>query len=198
MNNVSNNFFDDEELNNRFDIFPDSGSRSSGEIIFNDNKAQENYTNYSKNFRYSPDTTDYDSNCGDFDSELSLKYIGSEFNVLPSLDVNTTNVNFSRFCASMPVLEDGLSSGHASDTENNNSCIMNDINYTMNVLHSPKKVQNNDYIYLNNDFICNNTIDCDNVAKDIVNETKIIDIYKTTNDLELESINISSKCNLNE
>jgi hypothetical protein len=33
--------------------------------------------------------------------------------------------NFSRFYACMPVLEDGLSSGHASDTENNNSSAIN-------------------------------------------------------------------------
>lgn len=35
-------------------------------------------------------------------------------------DVNGCTPNFARIYNSMPVLEDGLSSGHASDTENNN------------------------------------------------------------------------------
>lgn len=88
----------------------------------------------SKNFNYSPDTTDYDS-------ESSMRFITSDF---PSTQkINTaTNVSsasaaatamvemnggpiissnsYAKYCTSMPVLEDGLSSGHASDNENNN------------------------------------------------------------------------------
>lgn len=71
----------------------------------------------SKNFTLSPETTDYDSNCGDLDSELSLKYMGSEFGM--SGEINGQQ-DMCRLYSSMPVLEDGLSSGHASDSENNN------------------------------------------------------------------------------
>lgn len=77
-------------------------------------------TNYyaniqSKNFTMSPETTDYDydSNCGDMDSEFSLKYISSERSY--SSDFNGTNES-GRHHMPMPILEDGL-----SDTENNNS-----------------------------------------------------------------------------
>jgi hypothetical protein len=67
----------------------------------------------SKNFTMSPETTDYDSNCGDMDSEFSLKYIGSERSF--SSDFNGTNES-GRHHMPMPILEDGL-----SDSENNNS-----------------------------------------------------------------------------
>lgn len=56
----------------------------------------------SRNFTLSPETTDYDSNCGDLDSF--------------SNDISSGIPDYGRL--SMPVLEDGLSSGHASDTEN--------------------------------------------------------------------------------
>ncbi|CRK91205.1 CLUMA_CG004888, isoform A [Clunio marinus] len=90
----------------------------------------------SKNFNYSPDTTDYDSNYGDFDfdSESPLRFVSSDqLNMLAFNNSNTATVpsatvdlsggpitNYARYCSSMPVLEDGLSSGHASDNENNN------------------------------------------------------------------------------
>ncbi|XP_017869015.1 PREDICTED: putative mediator of RNA polymerase II transcription subunit 26 [Drosophila arizonae] len=64
------------------------------------------------NYRYSPETTDYDSNCGDLDS-LSGEINGG---------LSTSCSNYAKYYASaMPVLEDGLSSGHTSDTENNNN-----------------------------------------------------------------------------
>lgn len=90
----------------------------------------------SKNFNYSPDTTDYDSNYGDFDfdNESPLRFLPSEINnpssfnttepaTVPSATVDLSGgpiTNYSKYCSSMPVLEDGLSSGHASDNENNN------------------------------------------------------------------------------
>ena len=147
-----------KENNNQFDYYLDSASRSSnGEENVdrehdidainnsrnsrmskhhNNNNNSSNYNNtarrQSKNFHYSPDTTDYDSNYGDFDSESSLRFLATEYPVVPT--VNSTGApsatvdlnsggpvnNYARFCTSMPVLEDGLSSGHASDTENNN------------------------------------------------------------------------------
>jgi len=63
---------------------------------------------HSRNFTLSPETTDYDSNCGDLDSL--------------SNDINCPT-DYGKLYTSMPVLEDGLSSGHASDTENNVSVV---------------------------------------------------------------------------
>jgi amyloid beta A4 precursor protein-binding family A member 1 len=91
------------------------------EIVDEDLDLQNYYSNcqQSKNFTLSPETTDYDydSNCGDLDSEFSLKYISSDLSL--SNEMNGT-ADTARLYSSMPVLEDGLSSGHASDTENNN------------------------------------------------------------------------------
>jgi hypothetical protein len=92
----------------------------------------------SKNFNYSPDTTDYDS-------ESSMRFITSDYPTnIPKMIHTATNVSsasaaaaamvemsggpivssssssYAKYCTSMPVLEDGLSSGHASDNENNN------------------------------------------------------------------------------
>ncbi|XP_055537366.1 probable serine/threonine-protein kinase DDB_G0282963 isoform X2 [Wyeomyia smithii] len=126
----------------------------------------------SKNFNYSPDTTDYESNCGDYDSEISLKY-GSDFGMIAnggsgvicddlnngvitssSAGVNNSTLpnsdslgsgqptlgggnNYSRYYTSMPVLEDGLSSGHVSDTENNNPIALP----TPDLINSSHKLQ---------------------------------------------------------
>ncbi|EDW29749.1 GL14982 [Drosophila persimilis] len=114
-----------------FDFFLDSASRSSGE-----RDGEQDGLNHNQllstgsgsglgqsvgvgvgpagghNYRYSPETTDYDSNCGDLDS-LSGEMNGG---------VSTSCSNYAKYYASaMPVLEDGLSSGHTSDTENNNN-----------------------------------------------------------------------------
>ncbi|XP_055625424.1 uncharacterized protein LOC129768056 isoform X2 [Toxorhynchites rutilus septentrionalis] len=82
-----------------------------------------------RNFTLSPETTDYDSNCGDLDSEVSLRYIGNEYGISGDLNglsghggnggTNDSATDYGRLYSSMPILEDGLSSGHASDTENN-------------------------------------------------------------------------------
>ncbi|XP_058444171.1 amyloid-beta A4 precursor protein-binding family A member 2-like isoform X2 [Malaya genurostris] len=78
-----------------------------------------------RSFTLSPETTDYDSNCGDLDSEVSLRYIGlsGDLNGLPghvgSGVTGDPGTDYGRLYSSMPILEDGLSSGHASDTENN-------------------------------------------------------------------------------
>jgi hypothetical protein len=91
------------------------------EIVDDDLETQNYYgtCHQSKNFTLSPETTDYDydSNCGDLDSEFSLKYISSDLSL--SNEINGIP-DTGRLYSSMPVLEDGLSSGHASDTENNN------------------------------------------------------------------------------
>lgn len=61
------------------ELFLDSGSRSSGEL--GDAEVEHNVDGHTRNFTLSPETTDYDSNCGDLDSELSLRYtgLGGEF-----------------------------------------------------------------------------------------------------------------------
>ncbi|XP_024083399.1 uncharacterized protein LOC106671833 isoform X2 [Cimex lectularius] len=64
---------------------------------------------HSRNFTLSPETTDCDSNCDSEGSSLLLA------------EVTTATLPPPR---SMPVLEDGLSSGHASDTENNNPTVL--------------------------------------------------------------------------
>ncbi|XP_030080038.1 uncharacterized protein LOC111595982 [Drosophila hydei] len=115
-----------------FDFFLDSASHSSGEREgeqdgLNHNQLLSNCSGSGlgqsagqivsvgltggHNYRYSPETTDYDSNCGDLDS-LSGEMNGG---------VSTSCSNYAKYYASaMPVLEDGLSSGHTSDTDNNN------------------------------------------------------------------------------
>lgn len=141
------------ESNKQFDFFLEAASRSSlgdeNEDVEENVNGQRNnpimtrsldnnsYTRrHSKNFNYSPDTTDYDSNYGDFDfeSESPLRFLASDYINLPSFQTSATATvpsatvdlsggpinNYARYCTSMPVLEDGLSSGHASDNENNN------------------------------------------------------------------------------
>ncbi|XP_061387927.1 uncharacterized protein LOC133322993 [Musca vetustissima] len=88
--------------NNDIELYIDSNSRSSGDLA--DTELEANLRHHSRNFTLSPETTDYDSNCGDLDSL--------------SNDINCST-DYGKLYTSMPVLEDGLSSGHASDTENN-------------------------------------------------------------------------------
>ncbi|XP_030380781.1 uncharacterized protein LOC115628723 isoform X2 [Scaptodrosophila lebanonensis] len=91
---------------NDIELYIDSNSRSSGDLA--DTELEANLRRHSRNFTLSPETTDYDSNCGDLDSL--------------SNDINCTT-DYGKLYTSMPVLEDGLSSGHASDTENNVSVV---------------------------------------------------------------------------
>lgn len=149
------------DTNNHYDMYLESASRSSNgdaveketeieTLAVPENRRMSNsVTNnniiptatnttrrQSKNFHYSPDTTDYESNYGDFDSESSLRYLAADYGTttLPTAnataniqsELNSANgglsvTNYPRYCNSMPVLEDGLSSGHNSDTDNNNS-----------------------------------------------------------------------------
>lgn len=92
---------------NDIELYIDSNSRSSGDLA--DTELEANLRRHSRNFTLSPETTDYDSNCGDLDSL--------------SNDINCATTDYGKLYTSMPVLEDGLSSGHASDTENNVSVV---------------------------------------------------------------------------
>jgi hypothetical protein len=80
---------------------------------------------HSRNFTLSPETTDCDSNCGDLDSEVSLLLLESEGPTGGGIEnPNQLAPDSMRLYSSMPVLEDGLSSGHASDTDNNNPTVI--------------------------------------------------------------------------
>lgn len=86
-------------------MYLDSNSHSSGELA---DTELDHHTKQasSRHFTLSPESTDFDSNCGDLDSSLNEPVSGPDF---------------GRLYTGMPILEDGLSSGHASDTDNNNS-----------------------------------------------------------------------------
>ncbi|XP_062700178.1 amyloid-beta A4 precursor protein-binding family A member 2 isoform X5 [Aedes albopictus] len=128
------------------ELYIDSGSRSGGESEEVDqqfqyqhqqqhqqshHKHQHQHTHADskiRSFTLSPETTDYDSNCGDLDSEVSLRYMGNEYGLSGDLNGHMGSggggndnsiTDYGRLYSSMPILEDGLSSGHASDTENN-------------------------------------------------------------------------------
>lgn len=120
-NDYSNQQINDEYENNDVELYLDSNSRSSGEL--GDTELDmHHHRRYSRHFTLSPETTDYDSNCGDLDS-LSNDLngcIGINSNSGNAINCSTIISDYSRLYTSMPVLEDGLSSGHASDTENNN------------------------------------------------------------------------------
>lgn len=124
---------DKTENENDFDNSRNKRNRRMSKSLTNNNY----FRTQSKNFNYSPDTTDYDSNYGDFEFEresplrfLAPDYtsIPQQYNTLTTATIPSATVdlsggpinNYARYCTSMPVLEDGLSSGHASDNENNN------------------------------------------------------------------------------
>ncbi|KAF2901579.1 hypothetical protein ILUMI_04608 [Ignelater luminosus] len=112
-----------EHENNFLDL--SIGTGSSGDLGETEVGLQ---VGQSRNFTLSPETTDCDSNCGDLDSEVSLMMLENE--LVPTVGIlgSSGDVGIasdsSRLCSSMPVLEDGLSSGHASDTDNNNPTVV--------------------------------------------------------------------------
>ncbi|XP_039276189.1 uncharacterized protein LOC120349720 [Nilaparvata lugens] len=65
----------------------------------------------SRNFTLSPETTDCDSNCDSEASSLLAAVAAAASDPTPA-------------APTMPVLEDGLSSGHTSDTDNNNPTVL--------------------------------------------------------------------------
>ncbi|XP_044764671.1 amyloid-beta A4 precursor protein-binding family A member 2-like isoform X5 [Coccinella septempunctata] len=124
----SNNFsnlqnHDVNELENNF-LDLSIGTGSSGDLGETEVGLQ---VVHGRNFTLSPETTDCDSNCGDLDSEVSLMlmenemgpvsgHLGSSSDLIPG----DTIPLYSR----MPVLDDAMSSEHASDTDNNNPTVM--------------------------------------------------------------------------
>ncbi|XP_066258834.1 amyloid-beta A4 precursor protein-binding family A member 1-like isoform X8 [Euwallacea similis] len=119
---LQDNDFQEHE-NNFLDL--SIGTGSSGDLGETEVGLQ---VGHSRNFTLSPETTDCDSNCGDLDSEVSLMLM--ENDLAPSGGLLGSNTDLAvpgdtlRLYSSMPVLEDGLSSGHASDTDNNNPTVM--------------------------------------------------------------------------
>ncbi len=77
-------------------------SNSSGDAVSKESLPPVNRQKATNNVTLSPDSIEYDSNSGDLES-------------LPN-DINCA-VDQSSLFSGMPVLEDGLSSGHASDTD---------------------------------------------------------------------------------
>ncbi|XP_065207556.1 protein lin-10-like isoform X2 [Planococcus citri] len=73
----------------------------------------------SRNFTLSPETTDCESNFGEGDSDVSSLMLIMD----PDIG-NSGQGPMDRLYPSMPVLEDGLSSGHTSDNENNNATVL--------------------------------------------------------------------------
>ncbi|CAH0562596.1 unnamed protein product [Brassicogethes aeneus] len=112
-----------EHENNFLDL--SIGTGSSGDLGETEVGLQ---VGHSRNFTLSPETTDCDSNCGDLDSEVSLMLMENEMGPSGGLLGSSTDLTIPgdslRLYSSMPVLEDGLSSGHASDTDNNNPTVM--------------------------------------------------------------------------
>ncbi|XP_064215560.1 uncharacterized protein LOC657912 isoform X3 [Tribolium castaneum] len=123
FNNPNNDQDMTEYENNFLDL--SIGTGSSGDLGETEVGLQ---VGHSRNFTLSPETTDCDSNCGDLDSEVSLMLMENEMG--PSSGLLGSNTDLAipsdslRLYSSMPVLEDGLSSGHASDTDNNNPTVM--------------------------------------------------------------------------
>ncbi|KRT78893.1 PDZ domain-containing protein [Oryctes borbonicus] len=112
-----------EHENNFLDL--SIGTGSSGDLGDTEVGLQ---VGHSRNFTLSPETTDCDSNCGDLDSEVSLMLMENELGPSSGLLGSSGDIAIPsdslRLYSSMPVLEDGLSSGHASDTDNNNPTVM--------------------------------------------------------------------------
>nr|XP_022901189.1 uncharacterized protein LOC111414179 isoform X7 [Onthophagus taurus] len=137
-----------EHENNFLDL--SIGTGSSGDLGETEVGLQ---VGHSRNFTLSPETTDCDSNCGDLDSEVSLMLMENELGPSSGLLGSSGDIAIPsdslRLYSSMPVLEDGLSSGHASDTDNNNPTVMlmkrqiTEIEREINQTIGRKKLQEN-------------------------------------------------------
>lgn len=155
---------------NEIELYFDSGSRSSGDLVDMDCMDPN-----MRRLSISPGTTDYDSNCGDLDS-LSNDLIGSS--------------EYARVYTSMPVLEDGLSSGHSSDNENNNPNPNCDFDHLASVvanklIESPKNksgpgiAQRAELLITTDDSVEPNRLSFINLEKSSDVETALKDIRST-------------------
>lgn len=128
---------------------------------------------HSRNFTLSPETTDCDSNCGDLDSEMSLMLMDNDLmpasGLLGSVGDLGNNSDSLKIHASMPVLEDGLSSGHASDTDNNNPTVMLMKRQINEIEKEIIQRTRNDMLGNENDTSKDNSL---NVTKDILQSLK--------------------------
>lgn len=186
----------DEYENNDVDLYLDSNSRSSGELA--DTELEMNQQRrYSRHFTLSPETTDYDSNCGDLDS-LSNDLngcIGMNSHCLTATGLNSSGAvipDYSRLYTSMPVLEDGLSSGHASDTENNNPTpySMNNASSTAAAANSATTTSAQINNIFDNKFIGNNM----NSMGKMLNPTPVATMANNVNNIN--NVNASNNISL--
>ncbi|XP_061928069.1 uncharacterized protein LOC107992898 isoform X9 [Apis cerana] len=159
---------------------------------------------HSRNFTLSPETTDCDSNCGDLDSEVSLMMMDNELipasGLLGSVGDLGNNSDSLRIYASMPVLEDGLSSGHASDTDNNNPTVMlmkRQINEIEKEIIQRSRVNDTTYSVTTENDSVGKDLSSLTVSKDILHSLKTSspDLFVSkkensydTNELQLDSL----------
>jgi hypothetical protein len=140
---------------------------------------------HSRNFTLSPETTDCDSNCGDLDSEVSLLLLESEGPTGGGSDnPNQLAPDSMRLYSSMPVLEDGLSSGHASDTDNNNPTVMKLMKRQITEIEREISTQR----AANKEKVTMPVVDSGNVEMFPVSATKSRDNSYDTTDPELEAL----------
>lgn len=157
---------------------------------------------HSRNFTLSPETTDCDSNCGDLDSEMSLMMMDNELmpasGLLGSVGDLGNNSDSLRIYTSMPVLEDGLSSGHASDTDNNNPTVML-MKRQINEIEREIIQRTRNDMMMGGDNEAKDVVGSLNVTKDILNSLKATspdlfvskerkDVSYDSNELELDGL----------
>lgn len=133
------------------ELYLDSNSSGGGDVVSKESMTAVNLQK-TTNVTLSPDSIEYDSNSGDLDS-------------LPN-DING-QVDQSSLFSVMPVLEDGLSSGHASDTDVTSN--------TMNCIAHPDRSKTDEDIDVGTEI---GELD-ENGAENISVESTLRDIHST-------------------
>lgn len=172
--------------NNEIELYLDSNSRSSGELA--DTELDQNIRGTSRHYTLSPESMDYDSNCGDLDSLSNDIHVNGGSVGGGGGSVNISVTDYARLYTSMPILEDGLSSGHASDTEKNNYVGLN----TEKTIESP--INDSTSIQPNNDELLNDTENA--ISNQQRQKTELIEsssAVQKKNDAEVEDIFLNNR-----